>query len=94
MSVGELMRSEAEKYFASTDGQYLASKGRSSTLYPVHMVRTDPEVAVFHYHRFALGASDDHALAGWSAVMEGRRSAAALVGEEIEAARAAGRKAS
>ena len=39
------------------------------------------EAALVHYGRFLAGASDDHAIAGWQSVMDGRQR---LVAETVD----------
>ena len=90
MSTLDVLRSEAAEYFGSPAGQEMAGKGRSSSLYPLRLVSVDPDVAVWHYHRFVMGAWDAHALAGWGFVMDGRQSDACREGRVLEIAIQAG----
>lgn len=89
MSTRDDFREQAMAYFASTKGMRMSEKPTASILAPVWAVGMDDDVATHHYWRFALGAADDHAIAGWAHVMESRARAARKAARELEVAIAA-----
>ncbi|GLU88916.1 hypothetical protein [Agromyces sp. NBRC 114283] len=89
MSIRDELRAQAMAYFASPAGMRMSENPAGSVLAPVWAVDQSDAVARHHYWRFALGASDEHAIAGWAFVMSGRERAARKAARELEVAHAA-----
>ena len=81
MTVGEAMRAESERYWATDEAARTALDPRASASMPVHVMKGSRELSRYHYFRFVAGASDDHAIAGWQSVMDGRQR---LVAETVD----------
>lgn len=69
----QVMREESARYWESDEARRAALDPRSSTGMPVRVVTLSRELSRHHYFRFVAGVVDDHSIAGWVTVMNGRQ---------------------